>query len=194
MFEYIKGVLASKGDTYAVLDINGVGYKLTSSQKALEAMTTGKSVTMYTYMSVKEDSLELFGFISAEERAIFMQLISVNGVGPKAAMGILSVTTPSSLALAIITDDSKTITKAPGIGKKLAQRIILELKDKLKNEQILPDMPQTTIERSGAMDEAADALMVLGYSQSEAYAALSGFDKDMDVEDIVKQALKKMMN
>ncbi len=198
MFEYINGTLASNLKTTAVIVVGGIVYKITTSTSALSSVgEVGCSALMYTYMYVREDNVEIFGFPTKEERSMFLQLLSVSGVGPKAAIGVLSVTSPSKLALAVITDDVKTIMKAPGIGKKTAQRIILELKDKLKNESLVPD----TISAADThdypsetdADEAVSALMVLGYSQAEALEAVAKTDRTMSVENIVKAALKNLM-
>lgn len=198
MYDYVSGTVAHREDRFAVIDCGGVGYGVHTSTYTLSGLKQGQSAKLYTHLSVKEDGITLFGFGTREERTLFRQLISVSGVGPKAALSILSSTTPSHLALSIITGDLKPLTAAPGVGKKIAQRVVLELKDKLAREQgesleqykapagglSLPE------DKSG---EAAAALAVLGYSQGEIHAALKDVDMtDLRVEDIIKAALKKM--
>ena len=206
MFYYIAGKLAHLTPSVAVVDAAGVGYKLTISQTTYEALprATGDacpSAKLYTYMSVREDGIELFGFASEAELSSFKMLLGVSGVGPKAAISILSLLTPEKFALAVCTDDKKTISKASGIGPKTAARIILELQDKLL-KQTPPEQTQATISvamtsqgnAKGKMSEAQDALTVLGYSRSEALNALQGIDVSaMEIEDIIRAALKKLM-
>ena len=141
-----------------------------------------------------EDVFDLYGFATEEEHSMFLHLLSVSGVGPKAALAVLSVMTPKELALAVITKNSKALTKASGVGAKMAQRIILELADKLKNSEILPDEDGQTLSIStDAQSEAVSALIVLGYSQSEAKSAVSGIDEALKTEEIVRRALVKLM-
>lgn len=207
MFYYISGKLAHLEPTFAVIDAGGVGYKLTISGATHAAMphhlTTQEApiVTLYTYMAVREDGIELFGFISEDELTSFKLLITVSGVGPKAAISILSELTPAKLAIAICSDDKKAISRANGIGPKTAARIVLELKDKL-NGQSFADSEATTISAqelststpSGKRKDAEDALTVLGYSRNEASSALRGIDTDsLEVDAIIRQALKKLM-
>ncbi len=206
MFYYIAGKLAHLSPTIAVIDAGGVGYKLTISQNTFESLprSTGDAfptTKLYTYMSVREDGIELFGFASEAELSSFKMLLGVSGVGPKAAISILSLLTPEKFALAVCTDDKKTISKASGIGPKTAARIILELQDKLL-KQTPPEQTQATISTAittpgtskGKLSEAQDALTVLGYSRSEAINALQGIDVSaMEIEDIIRAALKKLM-
>ena len=161
---------------------------------------TGDEVFVFTYLNVREDAMELYGFGTQEELNLFQQLISVTGVGPKAALSILSTNTPANLALSIITGDEKALTCAPGIGKKIAQRVILELKDKLAKGQTISMAGESyggtgvTIIPENKSSEASAALAVLGYSQSEINVALKGIDmSELTLEQIIKQALKKMM-
>lgn len=210
MFYYISGKLARLESGVAVLDAGGVGYKLTISGTTYDAMPPNRSVKeppvvlLYTYMAVREDGIELFGFATETELASFKLLISVSGVGPKAAMSILSLLSPEKFALAVCTEDKKTIAKANGIGPKTAARIILELKDKLMKEHAGEDLsgasstllsaqaPQTGTR--GKLSEATDALIVLGYSRNEALSALKDLNTDsMDLETIIREALKKLM-
>lgn len=204
MFYYIAGKLAHLTPTTAVVDAGGVGYKMTISQNTFETLPhTGDtpSAKLYTYMSVREDGVELYGFASEAELSSFKMLLGVSGVGPKAAISILSLLTPEKFALAVCTDDKKTIAKASGIGPKTAARIILELQDKLL-KQTPPEQTQATISvamtssgtSKGKLSEAQDALSVLGYSRSEAMNALQGIDVSaMEIEDIIRAALKKLM-
>ena len=206
MFYYISGKLAMANPTTAVIDAGGVGYKLTISATTHDAMpahlTTAEDpeVKLYTYMAVREDGVELFGFGTHEELAAFKMLTSVSGVGPKAAMSILSVFTPEKFALAVCTDDAKAISKANGVGAKTAARIILELRDKLMKEtpsdvlagKTTTSLPAGTVGK-GKLGEAQDALTVLGYTRAEAMSALSGLDAGLELEEMIKQALKKLM-
>ena len=147
---------------------------------------------LYTYLYVREDTQDLYGFFTSEEHGLFLELLSVSGVGPKAALSILSVVTPASFALAVITNQVKVITKASGVGPKLAQRIILELRDKMKNVEI-PTEDAPEIADSAAHSEAVSALIVLGYSAQDAERAVSGISGELKTEDIVRKALKNLM-
>ena len=194
MYYYIKGELAVKGDNFAVIDNGGVGYKLYTSAKTLGGFREGDRVTLYTYLNVHEDVFDLYGFASEEEHTMFINLLSVSGVGPKAALAVLSVMTPKELALAVMTKDTKLLTKAQGVGAKMAQRIVLELLDKLKNSDIVPEGENTQgVITTDAQSEAVSALMVLGYSQNDAKNAVSGIDDALKTEEIVKRALVKLM-
>ncbi len=206
MFYYISGKLAYLDPTFAVVDAGGVGYKMTISQSTYSQMPPHRSVdekpsvTLYTYMAVREDGIELFGFATTEELDSFKLLITVSGVGPKAAISILSLLSPQKLAIAICADDKKTISKANGVGPKTAARIVLELKDKLKGSVDLDD-PQISDDTAnsllGSSDKRADAisaLTVLGYTRSEADAAIKKVDvSSLEVDDIIREALKKLM-
>ena len=199
MFYYVSGTVAHVESRLAVIDCGGVGFACSTTANTLSALTTGKQAKPYTHLAVKEDDMTLYGFASREELNLFRQLISVSGVGPKAALAILSVSTPSNLALSIITGDTKPLVAAPGVGKKIAQRVVLELKDKLAKEQG-EALEQYTAPQNGLvlaedkLGESAAALAVLGYSQSEINLALKGIDLEgLTPEQIIKQALKKMM-
>ena len=208
MFYYLKGTLAHLESGVAVIDAGGVGYKLTISGTTYDAMPHNRSVKepptvlLYTYMAVREDGIELFGFASETELASFKLLISVSGVGPKAAMSILSLLSPEKFALAVCTEDKKTIAKANGIGPKTAARVILELKDKLMKEHAGEDLGalggKTTVSAPtgarGKLSEATDALVVLGYTRNEAMNTLKDIPTDsMELEEIIRAALKKLM-
>lgn len=204
MFYYISGKLAALDPTYAVIDAGGVGYKLTISQNTHSAMphhltvSEAPTVKLFSYMAVREDGVELFGFYTQEELSAFKMLITVSGVGPKAAISILSQLSPSKLAIAVCTEDKKAISQANGIGPKTAARIILELKDKLKGEisesdQSAPEISEVKAS-SSKLGDAQDALSVLGYSRSEALNALKGIDTaNLEIDEIIKLALKKLM-
>lgn len=196
MFYYLKGELAVKQDNFAVVDIGGVGYKIYTSQLSLDSVSVGNDVTFYTYVYVREDIFDVYGFVSNDELSMFHHLLSVSGVGPKAALAILSVVTPSQLVLAVLTDDTKALTKASGVGAKVAQRVILELKGKLKNTEIIPEEVVGTgidISANSNSEEAVSALTVLGYSQNEAKNAVAKIDPKLSTEEIIRQALIKLI-
>lgn len=201
MLYFLKGITAALEPGLAVIECAGVGYACKTTSFTLSGLQPGKPATLYTHLSVREDGIELYGFGTKEEKRLFLQLTSVSGVGPKAALSILSTTTPSQLALAILTEDVKTLTLAPGIGKKIAQRIVLELRDKLAKEQ--PDMDWTPVNvavpggepvQGDKLSEAGAALAVLGYSPAEVQMALKGVDAEhMTVEELIKAGLRNMM-
>ena len=195
MYYYIKGTLVQKNDNYMVVDANAVGYIIyTSLNRMQNAGEVGKKITIYTYLHVREDVMDLFGFTTIEEKNMFMQLISVSGVGPKAALSILSVTTPAKFAVAVITNDVKTITKASGVGPKMAQRVILELKDKMKTDELEIDLEDESDDiLSDNRSEAISALVVLGYSSNDAQKAVKGIDGTLSVEEIIKKALAGLL-
>ena len=196
MYAYIKGTLEIKTTEYVVVETNGIGYKIFMSESAIDKLTElGSLVKIHTYLKVREDDMSLYGFNTNEELRMFELLLSVSGVGAKSAIVILSNITPSSFALAVITDDVAKLKKLPGIGPKTAQRIILELKDKLKavedtNKDELEEMlmqKETDVEK---VSEAMSALQVLGYTRKEIEKAFENFEKaDLSVEDIIKKGL-----
>lgn len=195
MYYYIKGTLVQKSDNYIVVDTNGIGYMINTSLTTLNDLgSSGAEVTIYTYLHVREDAMELFGFSSQEEKNMFVHLISVSGVGPKAALSILSVASPAKFAVAVVTNDVKTITKASGVGPKLAQRIILELKDKLKTDELgIDNSEEISFDASDNRSEAVSALIVLGYSPADAQKAVSKADASLGVEEIIKKALGSLL-
>ncbi len=207
MFYYIKGPLVTSDLHMAVIDAGGVGYKMTISENTYRSLPRAASsgvVTLYTYLSVREDGVELFGFENERELSSFKMLLSVSGVGPKAAMAVLSLLTPEKFALAVCTEDRKTIAKANGVGPKTAARIILELRDKLMKERDIDDDLSTALldhsetvagaPARGKLSEAQDALLVLGYSRAEAQNVLKSIDtQSLSIEDIIKEALKKLI-
>ena len=197
MFYYLDGTVAHIEPYLAVIDCGGVGYACKTTNTTLGALQKGQRGRLYTYLNVGEDVFDLYGFATQGELGSFKQLIGVSGVGPKAALAILSSTTPEGLAMAVITGDEKTLTMAPGVGKKIAQRIILELKDKIAKEQqsggFVPSAAAVSV-GGGKSVEAAQALAVLGYSQADIAAALKGLDVDsLPLEEIVRQALRRMV-
>ena len=197
MLYYVSGTVAEIGPNLAVIDCGGVGYACATTNYTISRLKKGERAKLFTYLHVREEIFELFGFSSQQELSNFKMLIGVSGVGPKAALAILSSTTPNNLALSIVTGDEKALTAAPGIGKKIAQRIILELKDKLAKEQtsFSSDGPVPVIASGGAnkAGEASAALAVLGYGTPEIAAALKGVDMEQPLEEIIRQALKKMV-
>ena len=200
MFYYVSGTVAHVEPYLAVIDCGGVGYACRTTSYTLSQIKKGDKAKLFTYLSVREDAMDLYGFSSGEELKLFQQLISVSGVGPKAALSILSSNTPANLALSIITGDEKALVAAQGVGKKIAQRVILELKDKLAKGQTISASgesisgPAVTIIPQNKLSEASAALAVLGYSQAEINAALKGIDIDsQSLEQIIRLALKNMM-
>ncbi len=198
MFHHIKGKVFHVDPSRVVLDNGGVGYSINTSFFSASAVKKGEEALFYTYLHVREDAMELYGFATEEELSCYKMLTSISGVGPKAALAILSAVTPEKLALCVISEDEKALTKAPGVGKKLAQRIILELKDKLAKSQLSVsggagvELPQPEV-NMGSAGEALAALTVLGYGRSEAAEALGGLDESLPVEELVRQCLKKLM-
>lgn len=188
----------------AVIDCAGVGYKIVASGNCITKLASageGARVRVFTYMSVREDAVELFGFENSEELDIFKLLISVSGVGPKAAISILSVMSAQDLINAIVAEDAKAISRAPGVGAKTAARVVLELHDKVEKNFFVsaaPAAPTTAQGKKGAkstghLNDAKDALLVLGYSRSEVANALTGVDPTLDTEDIIRLSLAKLM-
>lgn len=197
MFYYIKGKVTLKENNFMVLDVSGVGYKIYTSYTTLERASLNEEFLAYTYTHIREDIFDIYGFCSEEELHTFEMLITVSGVGPKAALSILSFMPTDVFAVSVIKNDVASITKAPGIGKKTAERIILELKDKLSKEMrnIDTNIKTDFDEQNDLYKEAVDALMVLGYSSLEAKGAVSNVkDSFTDIEDIIKHALKLLMN
>ena len=197
MYAYIKGSLEIKTSNYVVVENSGVGYKIFMPETAIEKLgEIGKNVKVYTYLKVREDDMSLYGFNTNEELRMFELLISVSGVGAKTAIAMLSNITPSSFALAVITNDVAKIKALPGIGPKGAQRIILELKDKIKTEEAISSdnsiSLQSNVINNENMQEAISALQVLGYSKKEIEKALQRVDSSLSVEDIIKLGLKNL--
>lgn len=195
MFGYIRGKIVSKELSYVISDVNGVGFKIYSSVNSISALKINEEATLYTYLYIKEGIMDLYGFATEEELSMFEMLISVSGVGAKGAIAILSIGSPSKIAVALVTNDVKTIKSAQGIGPKIAQRIILELKDKIKNEDLtLQSEESEQVIDTDLKQEAVKALMVLGYSKNEAQRAVSKADSSItDLEELIKAALKAVL-
>lgn len=197
MIYSVKGTLIHKEPSLAVIECGGVGYACRTTFSTLSQLgSVGSEASLLTYLHVREDNIELFGFATSQELNCFKMLLTVSGVGPKAALVILSDISPEKFALTIATGDVKSITKTKGIGPKLAQRIVLELKDKIAKEQQLissgEELDFTPVMSGSNSGEAISALVVLGYSQSEATSIISKLDPALSVEDMIKQALKVM--
>ena len=198
MFYYIEGNVSVIGQNLAVVDVNGVGYACMTTTSTLSHLEIGKKAKLYTYCHIREDIFDVFGFYDLNEKRCFELLIGVSGVGPKAALSILSSNSPASLALAIIDDNETALTIAQGIGKKIAQRIILELKDKVSKENAMlkaagyvPPRSDVVGMAASKQSDAAAALAVLGYSQGEISAAMRGVDmENLTVEEIIREVLK----
>lgn len=197
MISYVSGIIDSVETDKIILDNNGIGYGIFMPGSALDMLGEGEKVKIYTYFSVREDAMQLYGFLTKEELNIFKLLIGVSGVGPKGAINIISACPGDSLHMAILAGDSKTISKAQGIGNKTAQRIIIELKDKLDLEEVIgvSDNVKVTPQAKGVQSDTIEALVALGYSQSDAFNAVKRVNAtdDMDVEELLKQALKNMI-
>ena len=200
MYAYIKGTLEETGEDYIVVEAGGIGYQIFTTGQTFQYLPSmGEEVKVYTYLHVREDAMILFGFLTKDDLFVFRLLLGVSGIGPKGALAILSVMTTDDLRFAVLGDDAKAIAKAPGVGAQTAQRLILELKDKLSLEDAFEqklaknDNPVQN-KAKGAKNEAIEALVALGYSSSEALKALNGIEitDDTDVEDILKAALKNM--
>lgn len=200
MYSYIKGTLEETGEDYIVIEAGGIGYQIYTTGQTFQYLPSqGAELKVYTYLHVREDAMILFGFLTKDDLSVFKLLLGVSGIGPKGALAILSVMTTDDLRFAVLGDDAKAIARAPGVGAKTAQRLILELKDKLSLEDAFEqklakneDMVQN--KTGGAKNEAVQALVALGYSSSEALKALQGVEiqENTDVEDILKAALKNM--
>lgn len=196
MFAYIKGSLEQKSNNYVVIDVGGIGYKIFMATKAIETLgEIGKVVKVHTHYYVREDNISLYGFNTNEELRMFELLLQVSGIGAKSAIAMLSEISPSSFALAVISDDISQLVKIPGIGKKTAARIVLELKDKLKKEEAITKTEEVklSITNEEETSEAIAALQVLGYTKREIEKALENVDtKNLQLEEIIKQGLKNL--
>lgn len=198
MISYIKGIVADMTDNAVIIECNGIGYHIfTTPSVILDRVRIGKEMMIYTYLQVKEDDMQLYGFSYKDDLQIFKLLISVNGIGPKAGMGILSGLSADEIRFAVLSDDVATISKAPGIGKKTAQKVILELKDKLNLQDAFEQkLTNQMMEPSGSSEtvqkEVVEALTTLGYSGSEALRAVKQVDSESqdDVSQLLKEALK----
>lgn len=198
MFYSITGKIVYVDTQSVAIETGGIAFRCSTTLTTLKRIgEKGNTATLYTYLNVREDALDLFGFADEQELECFKLLIGVSGVGPKAALAILSELTPDKLALCLATGDSKAITRAPGVGPKLAQRVVLELKDKLARglelSAVTPEIEAAGIAAAeGSAAEAVSALTMLGYSQSEAAAAVAKLDASLSIEDMIRQALKTL--
>lgn len=197
MIYSISGIVAHIEPYHIVVECNGIGYSIKTSMNTVATLPPiGEKAMIYTYMHVREDAIELFGFAEMSELTSFKMLISISGVGPKAAISILSDLTPEKFAMCVVGGDAKTLTKAQGIGLKTAQRIVLELKDKISKEQLAGGAINETVldvsNKTGNASEAISALVVLGYSQSDAAQIITQLDSNMPVEDMIKHGLKRL--
>lgn len=202
MISYLRGTLAAFEEDKVVIDVGGVGYGVYMSGQAMGRLpSVGKEVKLHTYLNVKEDAMQLYGFLSRDDLAVFKLLIGVNGIGPKGGLGVLSALSPDDLRFAVLANDVKAICAAPGIGKKTAEKLILELKDKMKLEDALDHIASDTAEavldaesHGRVQSEAVQALVALGYGSTEALRAVKKVEvnESMEVEDVLKLALKYM--
>lgn len=194
MIAFIDGTVEYIEEASAVINTGGFGCRVFMTPGALSGLSIGDRVRIHTYLRVAEDLFDLYGFLSRDEIDMFKLILSVSGAGPKAALAILTVLSPSAVILAVVTDDYKSITKAQGVGPKLAQKIVLELKDKFKGKEISVDGAATeSFARAGHGNDAVEALIVLGYSRGEAMLAVSKVSKDLSTEDTIKAALMQLM-
>ena len=196
MFSYIKGEVKIKANNFIAIDVNNIGFKIFMTEKEIQQIEIGDIVKVYTYMRVKEDDISLFGFLSNDELTMFELLISVGGIGAKSATQILSNIEPTDFALSVITEDVSKLKKLPGIGAKTAQRIILELKDKIKtNEAITNEESETRAISSQNVQDAIDALQVLGYNRKSIQKSFEKIvSNDKSVEELIKEGLKELAN
>ncbi len=200
MYSYIKGSLEEIEEDSVVVENQGIGYRIFVPGRVLDRLPAkGSAVKIYTHLHVKEDAFTLFGFLSGDERSLFRLMLNVSGIGPKGALGILTVLAPDELRRAVMLDDAKTIAKAPGVGTKTAQKLIIELKDKVHLDVLLPEAEEMEAQLLDGgfgqiTQEAVEALVSLGYSSREAEQAVALIDlsEDMDVEAVLKAALKQM--
>ena len=199
MFYHLNGIVAELGQNLAVLDCGGIGFALNTTLNTLSHLKSGQTVKLYVAEAIGENNFDLYGFYDKTEKRCFEMLISVSGIGPKAALSILSYTTPEGLALSIMNNDVKTLTVAPGVGKKIAQRVILELKDKIAKEMDaseigMPVIQQPAVSDNGNVNDALTALAVLGYSSAEIAPVLKQLDlSGMNAEQIIKAVLRHMV-
>lgn len=196
MYDYIKGIYMGMHKEYVVVENSGIGYKISVSGSTIsELPKKEEEVLLYIEQMVREDFIGLYGFFSKEEREMFNLLLTINGVGAKAALSLLSISSVHNLKYAILIGDEKTLTRAPGVGKKIAQRIILELKDKLKGQEVAGIIANNAedISKDNNISEALQALLALGYTEREANKALEKVNKAETIENIIKEALKYLM-
>lgn len=194
MIAFVKGVVDCIEENAVIIDTQDFGVKIFMTPVSLSKLSVNEEVKIYTFLRVAEDLFDLYGFLSKEELDLFKLIITVNGAGPKAALSVLSALSPEALTLAIVTDDYKAITRAQGVGPKLAQKIVLELKDKFKGREIKLDGGVGEIVTPvNSTNDAVEALVVLGYPRADAVRAVSSVDKNLSTEDTIKQALIRLM-
>lgn len=202
MISYVKGELIAIEEEKVIIDVQGIGYGIYMPIQAMSLLPpVGEVVRVYTYLNVREDAMQLFGFLTKDDLKVFKLLIGVSGIGPKGGLNILSQMTPDGLRFAVMANDAKTIAKAPGIGKKTAEKLIIELKDKLSIEEVLNRTIEDGIvvnessHSNEIQSEAVQALVALGYGSTEAMKAVKkvGMNEDTTVEEVLKSALKNMM-
>jgi holliday junction DNA helicase RuvA len=196
MYEYIRGIFTGVNKDYIIIENCGIGYKIFTSGTTLANMpSTNENVLLYLQQIVREDFIGLYGFLTRDELNMFNLLLGVSGVGAKASLSLLSISSVTNLKYAILTGDEKTLTRAPGIGKKTAQRIILELKDKFKKDEFISEglTSSDNIEINRNLSEALEALMALGYSEKEAEKALKQVSQEDSIEGIIKNSLKYLL-
>ena len=200
MISFIRGTVADLTENSAIIESNCIGFEINMTGNALAQLHIGQEVKLHTYFQVREDAMVLYGFFNKDDLQVFKLLLGVNGVGPKAALGVLAGITADELRFAVLSDDVKTLSKAPGIGKKTAQKLILELKDKLSFEELEEDgvgaeIFDTSADSSDSVMITIEGLVSLGYSKSEAAIAVNKVEdaKDLTPEELLKKALKNIM-
>jgi Holliday junction DNA helicase RuvA len=193
---FVEGIIEYIDVDKVVVNNNGVGYNVFMPASQIDTLNVDETVRVFTYLNVREDAMQLFGFLTRDDLEVFKLLITVNGIGPKGGLAVLSTITTDDLRVAVISEDAKAISKAPGIGAKTAQKVIIELKDKLNLEDVLEPKLDANfqVNDNNSMSEAVMALVALGYSQADAYRAVKSIDniEELDVENVIKMALKKI--
>ena len=196
MIGFVEGIIEYIDVDKIVVHNNGVGYNVFMPASQIDTLNVDETVRVFTYLNVREDAMQLFGFLTRDDLEVFKLLITVNGIGPKGGLAVLSTITTDDLRVAVISEDAKAISKAPGIGAKTAQKVIIELKDKLNLEDVLEPKLDANfqVNDNNSMSEAVMALVALGYSQADAYRAVKSIDniEELDVENVIKMALKKI--
>ena len=196
MIGFVEGIIEYIDVDRIVVNNNGVGYNIFMPASQIDTLNVDETVRVFTYLNVREDAMQLFGFLTRDDLEVFKLLITVNGIGPKGGLAVLSTITTDDLRVAVISEDAKAISKAPGIGAKTAQKVIIELKDKLNLEDVLEPKSDANfqVNDNNSMSEAVMALVALGYSQADAYRAVKSIDniEELDVENVIKMALKKI--
>ena len=196
MIVFVEGIIEYIDVDKIVVNNNGVGYNVFMPASQIDTLNVDETVRVFTYLNVREDAMQLFGFLTRDDLEVFKLLITVNGIGPKGGLAVLSTITTDDLRVAVISEDAKAISKAPGIGAKTAQKVIIELKDKLNLEDVLEPKLDANfqVNDNNSMSEAVMALVALGYSQADAYRAVKSIDniEELDVENVIKMALKKI--